>query len=77
MLRVFDKKVLRVIFETSREDVRDGWRKRHNESIHTNGVYLLSNTTVWWIDIYNIYYIDNNYMLRRLVMIIFRLYMNT
>jgi len=29
-LRFFDNKVLRVIFEPSREEVRDGWRKLHN-----------------------------------------------
>ena len=43
------------------------------------GLYLLSNTTIWWIYIYIyilfIYYIENNYMFRRLVMAIFRLYM--
>jgi len=45
------------------------------------GVYLLSNTTIWWrniymyIYIYIIYYIENNYMFRRLIMAIFRLYM--
>ena len=45
-------------------------RKRSNK-ITIIGVYLLSNTTIWWIDIYiifiyiyNIYYIDNNYMFR-------------
>jgi len=38
-------------------------------------VYLLSNTTIWSIDIHIIYYIDKNYMFRRLVMAIFRLYM--
>jgi len=36
------------------------------------GAYLLSNTTIWWIDIY-IYYIDNNYMFRHFSLAIFRL----
>ena len=45
--------------------------------INNIGVYLLSNTTVWWIYIYIyiIYYIENNYMFRRLIMAIYRLYM--
>ena len=38
-------------------------------------MYPLSNTTTWWMYIYIIYYIENNYMFRRLVMAIFRLYM--
>ena len=42
--------------------------------VNWNGVYLLSNTTIWWIDIYIIYYIES-YMFPRLVMAIFRLYM--
>jgi hypothetical protein len=36
-------------------------------------MYLLSNTTIWWI--YILYYIENNYMFRCLIMAIFRLYM--
>ena len=40
-------------------------------------MYLPSNTTIWWryiyIYIYIIYYIQNNYMFRRLI--IFMLYM--
>ena len=39
-------------------------------------MYLLSNTTIWWRYIY-IYYLlhrKNNYMFRRLIMAIFRLY---
>ena len=43
--------------------------------INYNGVNLLSNTSMWWRDIYY-YYIENNYMFRRLIMAIFRLYMN-
>ena len=34
---------------------------------------LLSNTTIWWWDIYTIYYIDNNYMFRHFSLAIFRL----
>ena len=48
-------------------------------TINYNGVNLLSNTTMWWRDIYYYYYyyyIENNYMFRRLIMAIFRLYMN-
>jgi len=47
--------------------------------INYNGVNLLSNTTIWWRDVYLYiynYYIENNYMFRRLVMAFFRLYMN-
>jgi len=36
----------------------------------------MSNTTIWWRDVYIFYYIENNYMFRRLIMAIFRLYMN-
>ena len=45
--------------------------------INQTGVYLLSNTTIWWryIYIYIIYYIENNYMFRHLIIAIFRLYM--
>ena len=35
----------------------------------------VSNTTIWCVCIYIIYYIENNYMFRRLVIAIFRLYM--
>ena len=37
------------------------------------GVYLLSNTTIWWIDIYIVYYIDNSYMFQHFSFAIFRL----
>ena len=47
-------------------------------TINYNGVNLLSNTTIWWRDvyIYIYYYIEYNHMFRRLIMAIFRLYMN-
>ena len=36
--------------------------------INYNGVNLLSNTTMWWRDVYIFYYyIENNYMFRRLI----------
>jgi len=45
--------------------------------INYNGINLLSNTTIWWRDVYIFYYyIENNYMFRRLIMAIFRFYMN-
>ena len=37
------------------------------------GVYLLSNTTIWWIDIYTIYYIGTNYMFWHFPLAIFML----
>jgi len=43
--------------------------------IKYNGVNLLSNTTIWWIYIYKIYYVENNYMFRHYIVAIFRLYM--
>lgn len=50
-LRVFDNKVLRVIFYLSREDVRDGWRKLHNENIrdfnYSPVILRLSNLSGW------------------------------
>jgi hypothetical protein len=33
-LRVFEKNVLRRIFELKRDEVTGGWRKLHNEEIH-------------------------------------------
>jgi hypothetical protein len=33
-LRLFEKRVLRRIFETEREEVTGGWRKLHNERFH-------------------------------------------
>jgi hypothetical protein len=33
-LRVFDKKVLRRIFEPNTDEVTGGWRKLHNEELH-------------------------------------------
>jgi hypothetical protein len=34
MLRVFDKRVLRIIFGTKREEVAGGWRRLHSEELH-------------------------------------------
>jgi hypothetical protein len=33
-LRVFEKRVLRRIFESKRDEVTGGWRKLHNEELH-------------------------------------------
>jgi hypothetical protein len=33
-LRVFENRVLRRTFGPKRDDVRGGWRKRHNEELH-------------------------------------------
>jgi hypothetical protein len=33
-LRVFEKRVLRRIFEPKRDEVKGGWRKLHNEKLH-------------------------------------------
>jgi hypothetical protein len=33
-LRVFEKRVLRRIFRTKREEVAGGWRRLHNEDLH-------------------------------------------
>jgi hypothetical protein len=33
-LRAFEKRVLRKIFETKREEVSGDWRKLHNEELH-------------------------------------------
>jgi hypothetical protein len=41
-LRVFDNRALRIIFEPKRDDVRQEWRKPHNEELH----YLYSSPTV-------------------------------
>ena len=34
--------------------------------INYNWINQLSNTTIWWLDIYVVYYIDINYMFRLL-----------
>jgi hypothetical protein len=34
-LRVFENKVLRRIFEPKRDEMAGGWRKFHNEELHT------------------------------------------
>ena len=34
MLRVFEKKVLRKIFGTKRDEITGEWRKLHNDEIH-------------------------------------------
>jgi hypothetical protein len=39
------------------------------------GVYLLSDTTIWWIDTCILFITEKNDMFRRLVMAIFGLYM--
>jgi hypothetical protein len=33
-LRVFENRVLRMIFGPKRDDVTGGWRKLHNEELH-------------------------------------------
>jgi hypothetical protein len=33
-VRVFEKRVLRRIFEPKRDEVTGGWRKLHNEELH-------------------------------------------
>jgi hypothetical protein len=33
-LRVFEKKILRIIFGPKRDDMTRGWRKLHNEELH-------------------------------------------
>jgi hypothetical protein len=38
---VFEKKVLRRIFEPKREEVVGGWRRLHNEEL--NNLYVLQN----------------------------------
>jgi hypothetical protein len=38
---VFEKRVLRGIFEPKRDEVREKWRKLHNEEL--NGLYSLPN----------------------------------
>lgn len=40
-LRVFQKRLLRIIFGSKREEVRRGWRKLHNEELHN--FYSLDN----------------------------------
>jgi hypothetical protein len=39
---VFEKRVLRRIFDPKRDEVRDGWKKLHNEELHN--LYSLPNT---------------------------------
>jgi hypothetical protein len=33
-MRIFDKRVLRRIFEPKREEVAEDWRRLHNEKLH-------------------------------------------
>jgi hypothetical protein len=33
-MRVFENRVLRIIFGPKREEVTGGWRKLHNEELH-------------------------------------------
>jgi hypothetical protein len=33
-LRVFENRVLRIIFRPKRDEVTGGWRKLHNEELH-------------------------------------------
>jgi hypothetical protein len=35
-LRVFENRVLRRIFGLKRDEVTGGWRKLHNEELHTS-----------------------------------------
>jgi hypothetical protein len=44
-LRVLEKRMLRRIFEHSREEVTGGWRKLHNEELHHN-LYTLYQIVV-------------------------------
>jgi hypothetical protein len=41
-LRVFENRVLRRIFGPKRNEVKGGWRKRHNEELHN--LYSSPNT---------------------------------
>jgi hypothetical protein len=35
-LRVFENRVLRILFGPKRDEVRGGWRKLHNEELHNS-----------------------------------------
>ena len=41
-MRVFEKRVLRRIFAPKRDEVKEGWRKLHNEEL--NNLYFSPNT---------------------------------
>jgi hypothetical protein len=50
-LGVFEKKVLKRIFEPKRVEVRGGWRKLHNEELHDlySSLSLIRIITSWWV----------------------------
>jgi hypothetical protein len=43
-LRVFENRVLRIIFGPKRDEVTEGWRKLHNKELH--GLYALPSIRV-------------------------------
>jgi hypothetical protein len=43
-LRVFDKRLLRTVFEPKRDEVREEWRKLYNEVLHN----LYSSPNITW-----------------------------
>jgi hypothetical protein len=52
-LRVFEKWVLRRIFEPKREEVAGGWRRLHNEELHNlyaspNIIRVIKSRNVRW-----------------------------
>jgi hypothetical protein len=42
VLRVFEKRVLRIIFRLNRDEVIEGWRRLHNDELHN--LYVLPST---------------------------------
>jgi hypothetical protein len=53
-LRVFENRVLRIIFEAEREEIAGGWRKLHNEELHNmysplNIVRVVNLRRIRWV----------------------------
>jgi len=83
--RIFSVVIIEILkffrYAQTRFPKRRAMDRIQDKRIVYNGLNLLSNTSIRWIYIYIyiylfICYIENNYMFRRLIMAIFRLYIN-
>jgi hypothetical protein len=53
ILRVFENRMLRIMFELKRDEVRGGWRKLHNGELHNlfsspNMIRMIKSRMMRW-----------------------------
>jgi hypothetical protein len=53
-LRIFENRVLRIIFGLQRDNITEGWKKMHDEKLHSlyflqKTIKIILYTTVGWV----------------------------